>query len=263
VATLAAVLAASLLGSLHCAGMCGALVAFAVGDPAVTSRSGRAALHAAYHGGRLASYAVLGALCGLVGAAVDLGGSMVGLNRLAAVVAGAMMVAVGVVALLHWRGFRLKWPAAAGRLGRLVVLAQRAALGLRPFPRALVIGLLTALLPCGWLYAFAIVAAGTGSALWGGAVMAAFWAGTVPVLACVGVGVQTLSATLGRRVPLVTALVLVALGLVTILGRSAIDARAMDLPAAATSDDPAGQIETIRQTPPPCCRQDDRPSQEE
>lgn len=254
-ATLAAVLAASLLGSLHCAGMCGALVAFAVGDPAVTSRRGRASLHAAYHGGRLASYAVLGASCGLVGAAVDLGGSMVGLNRLAAVVAGAMMVAVGGVALAHYRGFRLKWPAAAGKFGRLIVLAQRTALGLRPFPRALVIGLLTALLPCGWLYAFAIVAAGTGSAPWGGAVMAAFWVGTVPVLAFVGLGAQTLSATLGRRVPLVTAIVLVVLGLVTILGRSTLDVRAMELPAAAANDDPAHQVETIRHTPPPCCRQ--------
>ena len=42
-----------------------------------------------------------------------------------------------------------------GLIQRLVLAGQRAAFALRPLPRALSIGLLTAFLPCGWLYLFA------------------------------------------------------------------------------------------------------------
>ena len=50
-----------------------------------------------------------------------------------------------------------------------------------PVARALLLGLFSTLLPCGWLYAFAVLAAGTGGPWTGMLVMAAFWAGTVPV----------------------------------------------------------------------------------
>ena len=163
-AALIAVLLASLFGSLHCAGMCGPLVAFAVGTPETRSYAQRAVLQIAYHGGRLATYALVGAICGVLGAALDLGGSLLGLQRVAAVLAGAMMIAVGVLALLRYRGVTLPHVGLPAFLQRLVVVGQRAAVGLRPLPRALAIGLLTALLPCGWLYAFAIIAAGAGSA---------------------------------------------------------------------------------------------------
>ncbi|HSO21974.1 MAG TPA: sulfite exporter TauE/SafE family protein, partial [Chondromyces sp.] len=66
-----------------------------------------------------------------------------------------------------------------------------------------------------------VTAAGTGSALNGAAVMAAFWAGTVPALLAVGLGAQLVSAPLRRHVPAVTAVLLVGLGLYAILGRPA------------------------------------------
>ncbi len=52
--------------------------------------------------------------------------------------------------------------------------------------------------------------------------MVAFWMGTVPILASLGIGVQALMGTLGRRIPLATALVIVGLGLYTIAVRPAI-----------------------------------------
>ncbi|MBE7450024.1 MAG: sulfite exporter TauE/SafE family protein [Kofleriaceae bacterium] len=42
--------------------------------------------------------------------------------------------------------------------------------------RAALLGLLSAALPCGWLWAFVVVAAGTGSPVGGALVMTAFWA---------------------------------------------------------------------------------------
>ncbi len=48
--------------------------------------------------------------------------------------------------------------------------------------RGLLLGLATALLPCGWLYSFVLVAAATGHPVWGMCSMAVFWLGTVPAL---------------------------------------------------------------------------------
>jgi sulfite exporter TauE/SafE len=70
---LGTVLLASLLGSLHCAGMCGPLVAVALGDTRVRSYGGRAVLHGAYHGARLLTYSAAGLVCGLLGAGLNWG----------------------------------------------------------------------------------------------------------------------------------------------------------------------------------------------
>jgi sulfite exporter TauE/SafE len=186
---------------------------------------------------------------------VDFGGSLVGLNRLAAVLAGSMMIAVGVVAVARYSGWQAPRVAVPALLQRGIAFGRRAALGLHPGSRALVIGLLTALLPCGWLYAFAIVAAGTGSVLFGAAVLAAFWLGTVPILASLGVGVQALTGTLGRKLPVATALVIVALGLYTITARPAISIEDVR-PAVAPSADatPEQLLDSIRTADMPCCQ---------
>jgi hypothetical protein len=254
-----AVLLVSLFGSLHCAGMCGPLVAFAVGGTGPEmSRWRRALLHGLYHGGRMISYALLGAIAGVLGAALNLGGAWVGVQRIAAIVAGAMMVAVGIAALLHHRGIGLPRIGIPGWIRRIAALGQRAAVGLRPLPRSFVMGLLTALLPCGWLYAFVIVAAGAGSMFWGAAVMVAFWAGTVPVLASVGLGAQALAGALGRKLPLATALLLVAVGLMTIGGRLMVPAHAIDSHLQQLRGLNADQqLQQIEDTTPPCCQHDD------
>lgn len=258
-AALVAVFLASLSGSLHCAGMCGPLVAFAVGAPETRSYAGRAVLQAVYHGGRLVTYSLLGAICGVLGAALDLGGSLLGLQRVAAVLAGVMMIVVGVLALLRYRGASLPHLGLPAFLQRLVVLGQRAAVGLRPLPRSLVMGLLTAWLPCGWLYAFAIVAAGAGGAAWGAAVMVAFWAGTVPALVSLGVGVQALTGALGRRLPLATALILVVLGLYTIGDRLLLPAGAFARMAESLQGRNAQQqLKAVERSKPPCCRGKDK-----
>jgi hypothetical protein len=49
--------------------------------------------------------------------------------------------------------------------------------------------------------------------------MLVFWTGTVPVMATLGLGLQRLAGPLRRSLPLVTAAVVVAIGLLTIAGR--------------------------------------------
>jgi sulfite exporter TauE/SafE len=204
----------------------------------------------------MVNYALIGAVCGLLGAALDLGASMVGLNRAAAILAGVTMIGVGVVAVLRYRGIRLPtWPT-PGWLQGILMRGQRLAVGLGPLPRALTIGLLTAFLPCGWLYAFALIAAGSGSALWGAGIMLAFWAGTVPILASLGVAVQTLTGSLGRRLPLATAVLLVALGLGTLAERWALSGESIVPQLDVSTLDTAAQIEAVSEDVPPCCRED-------
>jgi hypothetical protein len=210
------VLAASLVGSLHCAGMCGGFVVFYSG--AGGRRPGLG--HAAYNLGRLAAYATLGALAGALGAALDLAAAPAGIERGAAVLAGALIALWGTQTLLETAGVRvvrLKPPAAfrgAVALGVAAVARQP------PVTRALVIGLLTGLLPCGWLYAFIVTAAGTGDPLRGSGLMAVFWLGTLPVMAGLGVAVQAMTGGFRRWVPAVCAVAMIVVGLFAVAGRA-------------------------------------------
>ena len=178
--------------------------------------------HAAYSGGRLLTYAAFGLAAGAVGAALDVAGSLAGFQRVAAIIAGVTMILWGVFALLQIRGVRIfKHGSGKGRIAGVLRRGFSLVSDKPPVVRAGVVGLLSGFLPCGWLWAFVVSAAGTGSSLKGAAVMTAFWAGTVPALLAVGLGAQLVSAPLRRHVPAVTALLLVGLGLYAILGRPA------------------------------------------
>jgi uncharacterized protein len=237
-----AVLSASVLGSMHCAGMCGGLMFFALGSDDERTKSARARLQFAYHGGRLLTYTVLGIAAGAIGQAVDFGGGFVGVQRAAAIVAGVLMIAFGLMTLARLKGIKIKHFGVPAPLRRFVERSQRAAFGLSPFKRALSIGLLTTLLPCGWLYAFAFTAAGTASPLWGGVTMAVFWIGTLPVMVSLGAGIQLLTGAMHAKLPLITASAVVLVGLLTAMGR---------LQAPAMTRQTLGLTETANTVPSP------------
>jgi len=235
---LGSIFAASFLGSLHCAGMCGGVVAFLAGS----AQSGvRSQTQIAYHGGRFLSYSLIGVIAGSVGAALDLGGNAVGLGRVAMVLAGGLMVTYGAIMLLRVRGKRVQLPV-PGFLQRIYQTGFSKVAQRGPMLRGLCLGLLTAFLPCGWLYLFAAGAAATGSPWWGALSMMVFWAGTVPVLAAVGVGVQKLAGPLQRHVPSFSAVLLVVVGLMAVFGR-------FQVPSFAAAADSG-------QTTPACCESD-------
>lgn len=213
---LAGVLLASLLGSVHCAGMCGAFTCL-YSSP--RGEAVRPRTHAAYHFGRLVSYVLLGAIAGSIGARVDDLGRFAGVGHLAALVAGCLMIAWAATSVGAMLGVRVpislapEW--ARRTLGGVLVSAKN-----RPADaRALLVGLLTTLLPCGWLYTFVVVAGSTGSAPAGAALMAVFWVGTVPMLLAIGVGAARLLGPFARRLPVVSATLVLVLGLLTIAGK--------------------------------------------
>ncbi len=256
-ALITTVFVASLLGSLHCAGMCGAFVAFAVGLDDPDAARQRARLHTAYNLGRLTTYAALGAIAGALGSALDLAGSMVGVSRVAAMIAGATLIVFGGTHLLRALGIRIA-PARPPRfLQHALRGAHRAAMAMPPVRRALVIGLMTTLLPCGWLYAFVAASAGTGSAAYGALTMAVFWMGTLPILVGVGAGVRALSGPLAAKLPVVLPLLVIAAGLFTIFSRLGVSAAALAQVAgrveAASLTELADQVGALDAESMPCC----------
>ncbi len=217
---------ASVLGSLHCAGMCGAFVAFAVTPTSDGARApARATLHAAYHGGRLVTYAMLGALAGLLGSMVDLGGSLVGAQRVAGALAAATVATFGVFWMLRALGVKIGRVRPPMVMQRLLGAGHRRAMNLPPITRAAAIGLLTTLLPCGWLYAFVATAAGTADPIVAVVVMTAFWAGTLPTLVAVGVSARAIAGPIGRATPVLMPALVTVVALGTIVWRSSLPAR--------------------------------------
>lgn len=253
---LIAVLSASLLGSIHCAGMCGPFCGIAVSGG--RSRGTAAALHFAYHGGRLLTYCLVGSIAGAAGAMLDLVSTLAGLQPIALGLAGAMMVLFGLAELARHQQ-STGWLARFGHWHlppawtRLVQRGQRFAARQGDLPRALTIGLLTTLLPCGWLYAFVVTAAGSGGPWQGAAVMGAFWLGTLPVMLSLGVGVRRLTGVLGERLPLATAVALIGVGLFTLSGRLGLPAQALSQQVVAEAGGRPGAIPNAAEVPP-CCR---------
>jgi hypothetical protein len=209
------VLASSLLGSVHCAAMCGGFVCLYAGD----TRGWKG--HVAYNGGRLVSYLVAGAIAGTVGASVNRAGAFVGLSRAAAIVGGGLLVLWGASLALRALGVRWFSPRDVSLPQRLLGPLLQRTRGRSATIRAGAIGLLSTLLPCGWLYAFVVTAGGTGRITSALLVMTAFWAGTLPAMLTVGAGLQRLTGPLRTRLPLLTAAAVMVIGALTMAGRLA------------------------------------------
>jgi len=201
-ALLSTIFVSSIAGSVHCIAMCG---------PLVGMHGGALRLALLHSLGRLTTYVTLGVLAGLVGRAVDLAGNLGTVQRAATIVSGGVIIAWGlyqIAVVVGWaRDPKLKTTIFASSV---VKLGKR-----RASTRAWLIGVLTGLLPCGWLWAFVVSAAGTGSPLLGAIVMATFWIGTVPAMT----GALVVGGWIKRRMPIVTAGVLIVLGSATLASR--------------------------------------------
>lgn len=223
---LLAILSASLLGSVHCAAMCGGFVCFYADQrKGSTPHASQLHAHAMYNVGRLVAYAALGAAAGAVGAHVTHLSTLVGLSRGAAILSGSLLIVWSLSELLS--RYNIRGLTRAGK-GRVPLAWQKGAgavlLRIQKQPqsvRALTTGLLTGALPCGWLYVFVAAAGGTGSPLRGMVSMFVFWLGTVPALLAVGMGAQRLLMPLRERFPQIGAAVVLVTGILTVSGRLA------------------------------------------
>ncbi len=246
-AVLTGVWIASLLGSPHCVGMCGPFVALTVvrrGPATAQPRGGADRRVLAYNLGRLLAYTTIGMLAGGLGAAIDAGGRLAGAQRTATTLAGIAMICVGVLQLLAHLGWSERRSRASAAVGRLAHALGRRAESWPAPARAVGLGLATSLMPCGWLYVFAVAAAGTASPWLGAATMAAFWLGTLPALTLFGAVVARLSQRARRALPVVGAFVILGVGIFTLVMRAPIE-----LPSPAQTPSPSS-VPGLDTTPP-------------
>lgn len=205
------ILGASLIGSWHCAGMCSGIVM-------LCSQSRLEKMF--YHLGRWMSYATLGMVGGFFGSVVWTGHGSDFYEKT------SWFATIGFFLILLIMGGRLLWPK-RNQLNFvhawIAPLVQFFRQNLNRLPgrksRALAGGVLTATLPCGWLYSFVLAAASTGSVIKGVLVMSAFWAGTVPALAILGIGTRKFVAKMEASQPRLAGVVLIIAAVVTIVFR--------------------------------------------
>ncbi len=169
--TLAGALLAGLITSVHCVGMCGPIACGLASMPA--SEGARLAAMTLYHATRLASYTMIGAVCGWLGQqplrwffdspAALLPWVLVGLF---------LMFGLGLEKRLPRPPSLMKWSTRMRfRFGRLT-----------PNRASMAMGGLTPLLPCGPLYLLFGASLLSGSAIRGAEFTLGFGIGTVPLL---------------------------------------------------------------------------------
>jgi uncharacterized protein len=221
------ILIASLIGSPHCAGMCGG---FAVWSGA----SGLGWFGVVnYNLGRLVTYVALGIIAGLLGNSVDSFGKTIGVSRFAFLLVGILIVGWGGAMLLRSISLGRQTPLASlslgsnsisfGKLSKFVAVPLQKVLLWRKdwensptlwFP--LLLGITSTLLPCGWLYVYVMTASGAGSLGGSVGIMIIFWFGTLPVMLSVGSFSKILSPQLLKLMPVCTAILLILSGLISI-----------------------------------------------
>jgi sulfite exporter TauE/SafE len=172
------------LGSFgHCIGMCGGIVV-AYSSTKIDnswSKLKQSLSHILYVLGRVSTYTILGLIFGYFGSVVTFNHTTSGMLLL---FTGFLMILVG----LSLSG-RLKFLTSIEHsVSKSKIYQQtfRSLLGSNTFISFYLLGMLNGLLPCGFVYVFAITAASTGSALWGAFVMFIFGLSTIPAMFSLG-----------------------------------------------------------------------------
>ncbi len=172
------------LGSFgHCIGMCGGIV-MAYSSTKIDnswSKFQQSLAHISYSIGRVLTYVMLGAMFGFLGGVIAFSNMT---NGILLLIAGLFMVLAGLSLL--------------GKIKFLTLIeygVSKSSWYQRSFKSLLhsgslfsffLLGMLNGLLPCGFVYFFAITAASTADPFWGGVVMFIFGVSTIPALFSLG-----------------------------------------------------------------------------
>jgi len=186
------------LGSFgHCIGMCGGIV-IAYSSTKIDqqwNKSQQSFAHILYSFGRILTYAILGAIFGYLGGVAIFSNTANGILWL---IAGTVMLLTGLSLL--------------GKLKFLTLIEHsfsssswyqknfKSLLKSQTFFSFFLLGMLNGLLPCGFVYFFAITAASTASPFYGALVMIIFGLSTIPALFSLGFFVGLFKQTKLRNI---------------------------------------------------------------
>ena len=181
-----------LFSSLHCAGMCGGVIAAAT----LRIETHRVPMVVLINVARVASYAIAGALAaGGLGALTGTLGTTG--HQVLSLIAAAIVAAAGLQ-LGGWMNFWAGLERLGGRVWQHLSRATRVLLPVRRAWQAALFGLMWGWMPCGLVYSALGYAAATGSWRDGAMYMFAFGAGTLPAMTGLGL-FSNLSSRLQRH----------------------------------------------------------------
>lgn len=197
------------LGSFgHCIGMCGGIVV-AYSSTKIDDKFSKARQtisHILYSLGRVSTYTILGAIFGFVGGVVTFDNTTSGIMLLST---GFLMILVGI-SLSGKLKFLTNIEHSVSK-SKLYQQTFRSLIGSNTLTSFYLLGMLNGLLPCGFVYVFAITAASTGSAFWGAFVMLIFGLSTLPAMFSLGFFVGIFKQTSLRNLFITIASILVIL----------------------------------------------------
>ncbi len=171
------------LGSGHCLGMCGGIVAaLSLSKP---GRRGGLAFHLLYNLGRITTYGGIGLLVGWLGSLMAYTEGFARFSQLLLLGSDLFIIVLGLGTAGAWQRLnflRLEFASPARLMTSPIASLHRLPSAMAALP----LGLLFGFLPCGMVYAMAITAAQTAVPTRAGLVMLSFGLGTVPALLSFG-----------------------------------------------------------------------------
>lgn len=162
----------------------------------------------AFLGAKLVSHTLLGAVLGIVGAAIQPSPRTQALLLVAAAVL-MVLFALDLFGVSAVRRFVPRFPASWGQRVRRSAKSSSAV-------TPAILGFLTVLIPCGVTLSMELVAITSGSAIAGAAVMAGFVLGTGPLFAVIGVFLRSASRWWQGRLSVATGVVILAVAIWTL-----------------------------------------------
>ena len=187
------IISIAFLGSFgHCIGMCGGIVVAysTIKINPQNSKLSQGVAHLLYSFGRVLTYSILGAMFGALGGVVTYSNNA---NGILLIFAGVVMILAGLSLM--------------GKIKFLTIIEHsfssssfyknsfKSVLNSKSNLSFFILGMLNGLLPCGFVYFFAITAASTADPLYGAMVMAIFGFSTIPAMFLLGYLTSLTSAT--------------------------------------------------------------------
>jgi sulfite exporter TauE/SafE len=208
-AILLSALVLGIMGSFHCAGMCGPIaIALPLHGNTILQKIFGGTL---YNLGRTLTYGIMGALFGMLGQGIHL----LGFQQNISVVMGALMIISVLFPALFRNQFSLEksWFSVVGKLKKSIGKL----FAVRSFSSLFFIGLLNGLLPCGLVYIAIAGAIGTGSATQGTFYMILFGLGTIPMMLGISVAGNMMGLALRNKINKIIPVLVIVVGMLFIL----------------------------------------------
>ena len=209
------IISIAFLGSFgHCIGMCGGIVLAytTIKIKPESSKVSKSVAHLLYSFGRVLTYSILGAIFGALGGVVLFSNDA---NGILLIVAGVAMILAGLSLM--------------GKIKFLTLIEHsfssspfykrtfQGVLHSRSNVSFFLLGMLNGLLPCGFVYFFAITAASTANPISGALVMAIFGMSTIPAMFGVGFLASLASATSFRNMMMsLSSIAVILYGILTV-----------------------------------------------